>query len=644
MSKDALPDIEDAIVAPFMKPNEEFQYNDAIDMELPKPLKFEQNQVTVRAYVKDLCDSDISTKEKVKKIKIELSRKHHLMPSNANLLYTYRSMILDGTIEANHDFERLFKGHSYRENSGVMVITVVTSPTPKGQDFSCKYDCHYCPSEPAHAGNGFQNQPRSYIFNEPGVRRANRNKFDAVLQLRDRARSYIINGLPVDKIEIIILGGTWHSYPEDYREEFVRDLFYAANTLWDSDFNENPRAKYDIKEEQRINETDKSRIIGVTIETRPDQINSKSVVELRRLGVTRVQLGVQHIDDNILKIINRQCKTRTVIRAIKLLKDSCFKVDIHLMPDLPGSDYGKDMEMFKYVLGSPDIQADQWKIYPCMTIPWTEIKRWYDIGEYKPYAESMVEMDNGDGVIKMVNPLMELIIRVKSMCHPWIRLNRIIRDIPDEYMINLKEIQEKDISAFSNMRQFVQDRMKSRGLACRCIRCREVKGKKVVNLEEAEVVIRTYDASDGIEYFLSFESKDRETLYGFLRLRLSDMVGRYKNKVVFEELVGSALIRELHVYGSVVEVDKNREDGVQHYGFGSRLIQRAEEIAIGHGFRKISVISGVGVREYYRKKGYMDGDYFLNKRLDAKLYRSYKFIIPCVIVIIGIFYFLYNIV
>ncbi len=657
-----------------IKPHDDdFSYNDKIDIlgAIPKPRKLEEDQVKMRAFIQDLYelaptieDGEKCAKSK-NKIILQLRRKYKMSPSISNIIYTYRTMLGNTLKEPSPAIEKHFQFKTVRKNSGVMVITVVLSPHPgsDGQDFSCKFDCHYCPSEPAHEGNNWQDQPRSYIFNEPGVRRANRNKFDPILQFRDRARAYLVNGLPVDKIELIILGGTWDSYPEGYRERFVRDLYYAANTLWDIDFNELPREKLDVPSEHKLNERSKCRIIGLTIETRPDQITPRAIRHLRYLGVTRVQLGVQHTDDAILKKINRQCKTWRTIEAIKMLKDCCFKVDIHLMPDLPGSSYELDMQMFSRVLETEDFQADQWKIYPCMTIPWTKIEKWYDEGSYKPYAESVKKMRvkkhipkysnayvavfwlfihwflltalgyDTDYEVKEANPLFELIMEVKSRVHPWIRLNRVIRDIPDEYMVNIDKI---DCAGFSNMRQWMQAEMHKRGKTCRCIRCREVKGK-VTDLSKAELVIREYKASGGTEYFISYEDVEEDILYGFLRLRLSDTAGQREqlNKrltagekfTIFDELVGAALIRELHVYGAVTEVTENKgvmgtmsaslnhESNAQHAGFGTKLMDVAERIASDHGYEKISVISGVGVRDYYRKKGYKDGQFFLNKMI-----------------------------
>src|SRR5581483_10119464 len=220
----------------------------------------------------------------------------------------------------------------------------------------------YCPFEPGQA--------RSYLMKEPAVARANQNRFCAVDQFRDRGHSYTANGLPFDKIELIVIGGTWHSYDLEYRNEFIRDTYYAANTFYDKDYLTNPRERLSLEEEIKINETSLCRIIGLTIETRPDQITPQALVDLRKQGVTRLQLGVQHTDDEILKYVNRKCTTEDAIRAIKLLKDNCFKVDIHLMPDLPNSTPEKDALMFDYILNSEDIQADQMKIYMTAVLPW----------------------------------------------------------------------------------------------------------------------------------------------------------------------------------------------------------------------------------------------------------------------------------
>lgn len=460
-----------------------------------------------------------------------------------------------------------------RSQSGVLVVTVFTSAYPEGRKFSCEWNCYYCPNEPG--------QPRSYLLNEPGVRRANRMGFDPVRQFNERVASLTAIGHPADKVELLVLGGTWESYPPTYREVFVRDLFYAANCFFNHPEGP-PRQKLTLLEEQLLNESSLCKIIGLTLETRPDTINPKMLVELRRLGCTRVQLGVQHTDDGILMGVNRQATREDTVRAIKLLKDSCFKVDIHLMPDLPGASPAADRAMFDDVLSSPDLQADQWKIYPCQTTPFTVIEEWYRKGKYKPYG---------------LEQLTEVILYAKTRVHPWIRLNRVIRDIPIEYVLAGIEV--------ANLRQLLAVKLRSRGERCRCIRCREVKGDKAVSslVEQSVLVEREYAASKGKEVFLSVESPaPEERLLGFLRLRV-DMA---EVESPFPELAGCALIRELHVYGNLVTTkgECRQSSRAQHAGIGTQLLARAEAIALEKGYSRIAVISGIGVRGYYKKRGY----------------------------------------
>ncbi|CAM9532129.1 unnamed protein product [Ectocarpus sp. 4 AP-2014] len=479
----------------------------------------------------------------------------------------------------NDALEKALVSKHVRSLSGVLIVTVLTSPYPeydvpgaggrpakrKVQRFSCKHNCYYCPNEPAHEGNNFVPQPRSYLHDEPGVRRANRCGFDAVLQFRDRVSSYIANGHPIDKIEILVLGGTWSEYPESYQREFCRDLFYAANTT----FNERPE-RLTLEEEIKLNEDASTRVIGLTLETRPDVIDLDEIARLRSYGCTRLQIGVQHTDNAILKKINRGHDVEATIRCLRLLKDNCFKVDIHLMPNLPGSTVEGDVEMFDKVLGDPDLQADQWKIYPCSIVPWTVIDKWHREGSYNPYPEDQ---------------LFELILSVKVRVHPWIRLNRVIRDIPNQYITGGCSV--------TNMRQILLQTLAKRGLKCRCMRCREVKGQE---FKDAALVVRKYKASGGTEYFISSESPE-ETLYGFLRLRIPS-----GTSPILPDLKGCALIRELHVYGKLKKVGEGGE--TQHQGLGTQLLARAEKIARQHGYVKMAVISGVGVRRYYERFGY----------------------------------------
>ena len=317
------------------------------------------------------------------------------------------------------------------------------------------------------------------------------------------------------------------------------------------------------------------------------------MIYFRELGVTRVQIGVQHTNDIILEFINRRCKNSHTIDAIKALKESGFKVDIHIMPDLPHPTFitnqemiELDKEMFDKFINNPDYQADQWKIYPCETVPFTEIEKWYKQGIYQPYSETKTD----DGL----NPLFELLIDVKSRVKPWIRLNRIIRDIPNSYIIGGNQN--------TSMRGDLISTMAKKGLKCKCIRCREIRDIKdhKTNINEFEIKVRSYEASEGIEYFISWENQD-ELLLGFLRLRYNKEV---ENKY-FQELSGCALIRELHIYGQLLNHNLDSNDtSLQHKGLGKKLISKAIEIAKSNNYNKIAVIAGVGVRNYYIKQGF----------------------------------------
>lgn len=631
-----------------------------IESVIPTPRDLPKNQEVYQAVIHQLVITKITTPENFQKFVREQQRIHHISMSNAQLLYAYRTLVKSGALTADKHYESFLKAKSCRSQSGVMVVTVLTSPWPetaeieygkehgnelaeqfikddqtkdlakKHRFFSCKYDCFYCPAE--------EGQPRSYIMKEPAVARANQHRFDAVAQFRDRGQCYLVNGHPFDKIELLVLGGTWSSYPSDYQESFIRDLYYAANTFDDLDFAAHPRPRKTLAEELKINETSNCRIIGLTLETRPDQINTYELKRYRYFGVTRVQLGIQHVDNEILRYVNRRCTTEIAIESIRMLKDAGFKIDIHLMPDLPGSSPAKDRQMFDYILKSEDYAVDQIKIYPCEVVPWTRIQKWYqnykkgydtvanpdnlgpnDNRLYHPYAEDKYDMTLGDhsgGIRKInTNPLFELLIEVSSQIPEWIRVNRIIRDIPMSYVVGGNDC--------ANLRQNIESELKKRGLTCKCIRCREVKNKKT-NLNEAELVVRKYRGSGGDEYFLSFESPDHKTLYGFLRLRFSERSGAG----VFPELEKTALIRELHVYGNVVPVAQKANECTdhrdsnttvtQHMGFGKQLIRKAEQLAMEAGYTRISVIAGVGVRNYYRKQGYLDEGDFQIKKLEKQ--------------------------
>ena len=520
---------------------------------------------------------------------------------------------MHGKIQPNPGLEKLLIARASRKRSGVIVVSTLTSPYPTytkngkkiTQRFSCKHDCFFCPQEKKKVtvekkGSTQEKwvdaMPRSYLRHEPACQRANRADFEPIKQVDDRLSSYYINSLPIDKLEVIVLGGTCTEYPREYMEEYVRDLFYAANTFPSS----RNRKPLSLVEEHRINETSSSRIIGLTLEMRPDSITMEEIAWMRYLGVTRVQIGVQHVDDAILKKNNRGCYTVDTIRALKLLYESSFKVIGHLMPDLPGSSPECDKQMFQRVLDDPDICLDEVKLYPTATTSYeTEdtkvfsmIHTWFQEGSYMPYAEQDLEL------------LIDVLLYFKKRIHPWIRIARCIRDIPEYYV--------KGGIKMTNLRQVLHQRLDLQDERCDCIRCREVKDRETDH-SLARLRVSPYTSSDGQEYFLEYVDPTGNILYGFLRLRLDNML----QHPTLPELNGVAKIRELHVYGEVVPVNQKKKQTLisQHSGYGTRLLQHAENLAIQHRYDKIAVISGIGTRGYYRKKGYNLHTHYMVKHL-----------------------------
>jgi len=610
-------------------------------------------------FTKELAKESYNTRREYDKYFTVLRKKYKINP---------KKTLIRGSIKhLNHnEVTKSFLEFSLRKigksSSGVTVITLLTSPFPEytkngekvKQAFSCGKDCAYCPNEPEvkldleviyiidinhfrvkaiidlnyiriinhiiykdikiivddckdftdyeftikiknhifTAGDTFTGvkieQPRSYISSEPAVLRGNHNQFIAVNQMNDRASVLNSMGHPIDKIEVIVLGGTWDHYPLEYRIEFIRDIYYSMN-IFSSEY----RERLSLEEEININEKAKCRIIGITTETRPDCITVRQIKNLRKMNITRVQLGVQHFDDDVLKFIKRDCYLKDTIESNYILKQNGYKIDMHLMPDLPGSTMEKDLKMYKelfshkkeyitnnyikYILDKPELQADQLKIYPCSTVPYTEIKNWYDEGSYIPYSEDR-------------DKLIEVILYIKKNVFPWIRLNRIIRDIPQNWI----DGGNKDV----NLRQHLLSHMKKENLQCNCIRCREVNNKET-DITKAELFVREYNGLNSTEYFISYETPDNRILYGFIRLRINHT----NDRIYHTDLENNAFIRELHVYGSL---SKHHEKGnnIQHKGFGKKLLKEAEKIVYNNGINKISIISGVGVREYYEKNGY----------------------------------------
>ena len=509
-----------------------------------------------------------------------------------DLILDYRTLMEQNKITENIILEKLLCKKPSRSISGIISITLVMSPFPNGQTFSCKHNCYYCPNEPAHKGNNFQAQPRSYLYHEPAVRRANRNSFKAYDQMLDRMNTLFGNGHIIDKLEIIVEGGTYTEYPVEYLKEFNRDTYYAANTFFDN----YKRLPLSLEEEVNINKTAKVHIIGICIETRPDALSDQWINHFRESGVTRIQLGVQSTHNHILKKINRGHTVETALEAIEYLKNFGYKIDIHIMPDLPYTTPELDRQMFDYTYSI--LQPDQIKIYPCAVVPWTIIEKWYNQGKWVPYTPEVLKgvMDYG-----MIN------------CPDWIRLPRVIRDIPGVYI--------QAGNKKTNLRQTLE--------ISRDIREREIERHSEYYNKPARIFIEEYTNNDNWEkgikdYFISYESTDKVALFGFIRLRLPAKDSFEKNNftinneilsaphILFKVLKDKALIRELHVYGYNTEVGKESRAS-QHRGIGTKLLKEAEKIARINFYSGIVVISGEGVKEYYRKKGYKEQDTYMYK-------------------------------
>ena len=567
----------------------------------------EQADQYVLELIKSIENNKITTKKEwTMKLKT-LQKEVRAIVGVVAMNFSYFGLLFEGKIKPSKMFREFARNHVVREDSGIISVSVMTSPTPFGKGFSCAFDCAYCPQQPGGV--------RSYISDGPTAARGLRNDYDPIEQMNERITTLFLCGHDIDKLEVLVLGGTWDSYEPDYQEWFITRLYYAANTFFDNKTDSNIREIKSLDEEKKINETTIVRIIGLTLETRPDQINSEQIKRLLKYGCTRVQIGVQHTDDRILKKVNRDCYFKDTVRAIKNLKDVCLKVDIHLMPQLPGASQQDDESMFYQIIHNSDLQADQLKIYPCETTPWTKIEKWFLDGSYQPYPNEDMQ---------------EIVMNFLTKINPWMRINRTGRDALPSYAIAGNPI--------PNLGQIINDNMKKKGMECRCIRCREVgsKPERMARIDEAVLMVRQYEGSDGTDYFLSFETPDEKVIFGFCRLRLTQNAGYVSNvnvktnKMKNEQneiyvnavpiLNECAFIRELHVYGRVNRVNDNTRNGtdVQHRGFGRKLIAKAEEIAYNAGYTKMAVISGVGVREYYRKFGYELEDAYMTKELIKK--------------------------
>lgn len=612
-------------------------------------------------------DPTLLDKKYFLQMKRTYAKEHKLaeVPSNSELLRVYHDMLKNKEIQPSLIVEWLLKKRAIRSQSGIVSVQVLTKP------YRCPGKCIFCP-------NDFT-MPKSYINTEPWAMRALLNNFDPIKQVYNRLLSLTLTGHKTDKIEMIVLGGTWDVYPDDYKETFIKWLYDACNTFQQFyakvQFDKDKKYSYtidtiedivypsSIEESQHVNESAECRIIGLTVETRPEYVNDKNCQFWRRLGVTRLEMGVQSLYDDVLDANKRWHSVQQAREAVHKLRQYGYKMSLHMMPGLYGSTYEKDVDSFRQLYDDPYFRPDEIKFYPTSVIPNTELYELYLKGEYKPLETAVIQ---------------QLIREVfLDIIPPYTRIKRLIRDIPSTEIVagssvtNLSQLthnqmkkelkntpvmqwlygrlyegveifptldacitriqvadyrlqddgiqtfvigQEPDVEQYRN---FVSLDTRSREIRNRSL---DVQGMPKVDNGDgiANLVIRRYRSSMGWEYFLSFED-GLGYLYGLLRLLLPDT-----DKTVDFAGLGknTAMVRELHVYGQLASLKDSRlqtsdSKVEQHKGFGSQLVAAAEQIATYGGYDTLSIIAGVWVKAYYRKLGYGDEGTYVVKHLSG---------------------------
>ncbi len=567
--------------------------------------------------------------------------------SLANLLDAWRAFAGQGDIPA-YDESLLYKlrRKPVRTLSGVTPVTVLTKPFP------CPGTCVFCPND--------VRMPKSYLADEPGAQRAEKNAFDPYLQTYMRLQTYHNLGHSTDKIEIIVLGGTWSFYPETYQIWFVKRIFdamrdfgqgadgraevvaalrqrsmfrgeqisnvviqgadmaasynqvvqniyademYRSRGLVDEILSgrraRSPVDEYatwkELERAQRENETAPCRSVGLVIETRPDHINEDEVIRIRRLGCTKVQIGFQSLDDRVLAMNKRGHDVAATRRAVKLLRKAGFKIHAHWMPNLYGSSPGADRADYEKMFADEDFRPDELKIYPCSLIESAELMQRYQAGDWRPYSH---------------DELLELLVGCFEMTPEYCRLTRVIRDIPGTDIV--------DGNKTTNFRQLVERELARRGSASNDIRAREIRRDPVTD-GDLRLHIREYRSSVGDEFFLQYITQERK-IAAFLRLCLPAA----DEAPLLEELTGCAMIREVHVYGLSLGIGKAMSGRAQHLGLGSRLLEQAAQIAVDRGYARLAVISAIGTRDYYRKRGFQDGALYQIRDLSGDFSRDFS--------------------
>jgi elongator complex protein 3 len=527
------------------------------------------NSIALREIINTLLSIPSATHDEVNRLKIKTAAKYRLeeVPSNADLI----SLL---TAAERKKILPILKRKNTRTVSGVTIIATMTKPFPCPQPEPCAY----CPGGPT------MGSPQSYTGQEPAALRGVQNNFDPYEQVKGRFLQLASIGHKIDKIELIIMGGTFPATPIEYQTWFIQRCIDAITG----------KASLNLEDAKTNAEGSKIRNVGITVETRPDWAKRSHIDAMLGMGVTRIELGVQNPDDQIYKLVNRIHTVQDVVESTRIAKDSGLKIVYHMMPGMPGSNPQKDIDAFKRIFTEPEFKPDMIKIYPCLAIAGTKAHQWYQKGIYAPYN---------------TEEAVAIIAEIKKTIPPWIRIMRVQRDIPAQLILaGVKK---------SDLRELVQKRLKAQGLRCNCIRCREVGHRWAVDrfkpdLEEIEILTQHYKASEGTEVFISAEDKKNNILLGYLRMRIPS-VKAHRPEIT---ILPSAIVRELHVYGPLVPVGARSDGAWQHRGFGINLLKEAERLAKQeYNLKKLLVISALGTKRYYMRFGYERDGVYVSKRL-----------------------------
>ena len=524
----------------------------------------------LREIIENLLRVPSLTRNDLNYAKMQTAARYQLqkMPSNSEIIRLLKP-------QERSKLLPLLRRKTTRTISGVTVIATMTKPYPCPQPEPCAY----CPGGPALG------VPQSYTGFEPAAMRGLQNKFNPFSQVRTRIQQLQAIGHNVDKIELIIMGGTFPATPLDCQKWFIKRCLDAITAKTSST----------LKQAKKNAETSKIRNVGITVETRPDWAKESHVNHMLGMGVTRVEMGVQNPDDEIYNSLGRTHTVQDVIEATRIMKDAGLKIVYHLMPGLPGSNPRKDLQAFKEIFTGPDFKPDMIKIYPCLVLKGTKAFDWYREGTYSPY---------------MNEEAADVIAEIKRFIPPWVRIMRVQRDIPAQLIV-------AGVNK-SNLRQIVQQKLVEKGIKCRCIRCREV-GHRMesdsvkANPEDINILTTRYEASEGEELFISAEDPKNDVLIGYLRLRIPSRKA-HRKEVRAEPC---SIVRELHVYGSLVPVGKHLVKAWQHKGYGGILLAEAERVTRqDYNKKKILVISALGTKQYYKRFGYDYDGVYMSKTLE----------------------------